>query len=42
MKIKSVEGFVNMVSAVKPGQKIALLALDHRTGTSGSVEVVVE
>jgi len=26
---------------VKPGQKIAVLALDHGTGNSGYVEVVV-
>jgi len=42
MKIKSVESFVNMVSTVKPGQKIAVLALDHKSGSSGYVEVIVE
>jgi serine protease Do len=39
--IESVEDFVNVVSAVKPGQKIALLALDHNSGSSGYVQVEV-
>jgi serine protease Do len=39
--IESVDEFVSMVSTVKPGQKIALVALDHRTGKSGEVEVTV-
>jgi serine protease Do len=39
--IESVEDFANIVSTVKPGQKIAILALDHKSGSSGSVEVMV-
>jgi serine protease Do len=39
--IESVEDFVNVVSTVKPGQKIGVLALDHNSGSSGSVEVTV-
>jgi hypothetical protein len=42
MKIKSVEDFVNMVSTVKPLQKTAILALDHRSGNTGYVELEVE
>jgi hypothetical protein len=37
---KSFEDFVNMVSTVKFGQKIVIIVLDHRTDTSGYVEVV--
>jgi serine protease Do len=40
--IESVEELSGFMSAVKPGQKIALVALDHRTGNSGYVEVVVQ
>jgi len=39
--IESVDDFSGLMSTVKPGQKIALLALDHKSGSSGSVEVVV-
>jgi serine protease Do len=39
--IESVDDFVSMVSTVKPGQKIALLALDHNSGSSGYVQVQV-
>ncbi len=39
--IESVDDFVSMISTVKPGQKIALLALDHKSGNTGYVEVVV-
>jgi len=41
MMVKSFEDFVNMVSTVKFGQKIVVIALDHRTGTSGYVELVM-
>lgn len=40
--IEKLEDFVGLVSTLKPGQKIALLALDHRSGNSGYVEVVVQ
>jgi len=39
--VESVEELSGLVNTVKPGQKIALVALDHRTGNSGYVEVVV-
>jgi serine protease Do len=39
--IGDMDSFVGLVSMLKPGQKIALLGLDHRSGNSGYVEVVV-
>jgi serine protease Do len=39
--IKGVDAFIQLVSVLKPGQKITLLALDHRTGNMGNVQVVV-
>jgi serine protease Do len=39
--IENLESFISLMSTLKPGQKIALLAIDHRTGNSGYVEVVV-
>jgi serine protease Do len=39
--IESMESFVDLVSLLKPEQKISILALDHRTGNTGTVEVVV-
>jgi serine protease Do len=39
--IESVEDFSGLMSTVKPGQKIAILALDHKSGNSGYVQVVV-
>jgi serine protease Do len=39
--IKGVEAFIQLVSVFKPGQKITLLALDHRTGNMGNIQVVV-
>jgi serine protease Do len=39
--IKSFESFVALVSTLKPHQKIVLLALDHRSGNTGYVEVEV-
>jgi serine protease Do len=41
LPIKGVEAFIQMVSILKPGQKITLLALDHRSGNIGNVQVVV-
>ncbi|MBW1678273.1 MAG: hypothetical protein JRF30_04605 [Deltaproteobacteria bacterium] len=32
---------VDLVSALRPGQRITLLALDHRSGRTGYVQVVV-
>jgi serine protease Do len=39
--IDSLDGFMSLVNTLKPGQKIAVLAFDHRSGNSGYVEVVV-
>ena len=39
--IESMEGFVDLVSLLKPKEKIAILALDHRTGNTGTVQVVL-
>ena len=39
--IDSMESFVNLVSLLKPKEKISVLALDHRSGDTGTVEVVV-
>jgi len=39
--IDSMESFVDLVSLLKPKDKIAILALDHRTGNTGTVQVVV-
>jgi len=40
--IETVEDFSGMMSTVKPGQRIAVLALDHRSGNAGYVEVTVQ
>jgi serine protease Do len=39
--IEDFESFVGLVSALQPHQKIVILALDHRSGSTGYVEVVV-
>jgi serine protease Do len=39
--IHGMEEFVGLVSSLKAQQKIALIALDHRTGNTGSVEATV-
>jgi S1-C subfamily serine protease len=39
--IDSMESFVDLVSLLKPKQKISILALDHRSGDTGTVQVVV-
>lgn len=39
--IKGVEAFIQLATALKPGQKITLLALDHRSGNMGNVQVLV-
>jgi serine protease Do len=41
-QIDGLEGLTSAVTALKKGQKIAVLALDHRSGNSGYVEVVVK
>ena len=39
--IESMESFVDLVSMLRPKQKISILALDHRTGNTGIIQVVV-
>lgn len=36
------EGFVELVAALRPNQQATLLAVDHSSGTSGYVQVVVK
>jgi Do/DeqQ family serine protease len=38
--VENMEGFVDLVSLLKSKQKISILALDHRTGNTGTVQVV--
>jgi len=35
------ESFVDLVSILRPKQKISILALDHRTGNTGIIQVAV-
>jgi Do/DeqQ family serine protease len=37
--ISGLEGFVAMLGEIKPHEKVSLLAVDHRTGRSGTVEI---
>jgi C-terminal processing protease CtpA/Prc len=37
--IVGLDGFVSVMSALKPNQKISVMALDHRTGNVGTVVV---
>jgi serine protease Do len=39
--VTGLESFIMMVSSLKPHQKITLAALDHRTGNTGEVEIIV-
>jgi serine protease DegS len=38
--IEGIETFGELVSSFKPKQKISILALDHRTGNTGTLMVV--
>lgn len=40
--IEGMESFVNLVSLLKPKQTISILALDHRTGNTGTVQVEIK
>jgi serine protease Do len=40
--IDSLDGFMSLVNTLKSGQKISVLALDHRSGNSGYVEIIVK
>ncbi len=39
--VEGVDGFVGLVDALSPKKKVAMLALDHRTGNTGSILVAV-
>ena len=39
--VENLEGFISLASSLQPKQKIALLAIDHRTGNMGNAQVVV-
>ncbi len=39
--IDSMETFVNLVNLLKPKQSLSILALDHRTGNTGAIQVTV-
>jgi S1-C subfamily serine protease len=40
--IEGIDAFVSTVSALKPRQKIMVLALDHRSRNRGYVEIVTQ
>ena len=39
--IESLEGFVDILSALRPRQRVTLLAIDHQSGRTGYVQVTV-
>jgi len=39
--IEGMQSFVDLVSTLRPNQKISVLALDHRTGNTMTIQVVV-
>ena len=39
--ITSLENFIELVSSLKPGVRITLVAVDHRSGNAGQVQVTV-
>jgi serine protease Do len=39
--VENMEAFVNLVSLLKPGTRISILGVDHRTGNPATVEAVV-
>jgi serine protease Do len=39
--VEGLESFLEMVNSLQPGQEVTLLALDHRSGQSGYLQVVV-
>ena len=39
--VEGTDGFVNLVNAVPPKKRVAITALDHRTGNTGSIFVEV-
>ena len=39
--VESLESFIDLAISLKPKQKISLLAIDHRTGNMGDVQIAV-
>ncbi len=39
--IENLEGFIAQIRALPPQQRVSLLALDHRTGNTGYVKVII-
>ena len=39
--ISSLENFIELVSSLKPGVRVTLVAVDHRSGNAGQVQVTV-
>jgi hypothetical protein len=39
--VEGMDSFVNIVSSLKPKEKISVLALDHRTGNTGAASVTI-
>jgi S1-C subfamily serine protease len=40
--IENTESLVTLTAALKPQQRITVLALDHRSGNTGDVQVVID
>ncbi len=40
--VEGMDGLISILGTIKPGQKAAVLALDHRTGNSGYVQITVK
>jgi serine protease Do len=39
--ITGIEAFIELVGALKPRQRVTLLAVDHKSGNSGTIQVVL-
>jgi hypothetical protein len=39
--VEGVESFVRLVTTLKPNEKASILALDHRSGNTGTILVMV-
>jgi S1-C subfamily serine protease len=39
--VEGVESFIQLVTALKPDQKVSFFALDHKSGNTGTVLVIV-
>jgi S1-C subfamily serine protease len=39
--VEGVESFLGTVNSLQPGQEVTMLAIDHRSGQSGYLQVVV-